>query len=267
MTKSLTISVCPGPASTLSLPQMRNLFLRGDIIPINKSFVPQDDSSFFSIGILKSRLKNKCKLILPQKKAGIQNWFLFLRLILFPVILFFFSSCLKNDEREQQIKSIDSLSGALNQKLAELKQVDTVVLQKAIVKYNNYKQFIRQNVNDTVNKSEADHLQQFFVCGKNLLDFSENRKAILARGALINSQLNRLMLDAKENSLDEEKLIQFSTHEKSNAEQLIKNSFGQQQLFQANLQEFKLSLSDIEKLIRARNNGQMPTIIKDSIPL
>ncbi len=177
------------------------------------------------------------------------------------------SSCLKNETYEKQIKTLDSLSGALNQKLIEIKQVDTFILKKAIIKYNNYKQFIQQNISDTINKIEADHIQQFFVCGKNLLDFSENRNAILARGDLINSQLNKLIHDAKENVIDEDKLIQFSNQEKNNAEQLIKNSFGQQQLFQANLQEFKLSLSGIETLIKSRNRGQMPVIIKDSIPL
>ncbi len=179
----------------------------------------------------------------------------------------FFISCNNSALRENQIRSLDSLSGALNQKLAELKQVDTVILQKAISKYGNFKQFIQQNVTDTISKAEADHIQMFFVSGKNLLDFSDNRRSILARGSLINSQLNKLMLDMKENTLDEEKLLQFSRDEKNNAEQLIRGSYGQQQLFQANLQEFKLSLSGIEKLIRARNNGQMPTVIKDSIPL
>jgi hypothetical protein len=191
----------------------------------------------------------------------------FKKLTFFLLITFLFTSCLKNESYDKQIKSLDSLSGALNQKLIELRQVDTVILKKAITKYNNYKQFIQQNVSDTVTKIEADHIQQFFVCGKNLNDFYENRNSILARGDLINSQLNKLIHDAKENALDEEKLIQYSTQEKNNAEQLIKNSFGQQQLFQANLQEFKLSLSGIEGLIRARNNGQMPTVIKDSIPL
>jgi hypothetical protein len=204
--------------------------------------------------------KKFCDLLVSVSRCYPQKF-------IFLILLIAFSSCLKNAESDQQLKSLDSISGALNQKLAELKQVDTVILQKAISKYNNYRQFIQQNVNDTVNKNEADHVQQFFVCGKNLLNFSENRKSILARGSLINSQINKLITDAKENSLDNEKFVQFSAQEKNNAEQLIKNSYGQQQLFQANLQEFKLSLSGIEQLIRARNNGQMPTVIKDSIPL
>ncbi|MCW3076233.1 MAG: hypothetical protein JWO32_842 [Bacteroidetes bacterium] len=168
---------------------------------------------------------------------------------------------------ETQLKSLDSLSGALNQKLTELRQVDTIILQKAISKYTNYRQFILQNVNDTVTKEEANQLQQFFVCGKNLLDFSDNRIAILARGTLINSQVNKLITDIKEHSIEENILIQCSLQEKENAQKLVIASYSQQQLFQANLQEFKLSLYGIENLIRSRNNGQMPTIIKDSIPL
>ncbi|MGZ4091335.1 MAG: hypothetical protein ACXVNO_11485 [Bacteroidia bacterium] len=189
------------------------------------------------------------------------------RSLLAIVIILIFSSCTQNAVYESQLKSLDSVSGALNLKLTELRQVDTVILNKAISKYNNYRQFIQQNVNDTVNKEEANHLQQFYICGKNLSEFSDNRSTILARGSLLNSQINKLITDVKEKAVDEEKLIQFSSQEKQNAKDLIKASYEQQQLFQANLQEFKLSLSGIESLIRSRNNGQMPVIIKDSIPL
>jgi hypothetical protein len=178
-----------------------------------------------------------------------------------------FLSCSDNGLQEARLKTLDSLSGALNQKLVELKQVDTVILQKALSKYSNYRQFIQQNVDDTLKKEEADHLQQFYGCGKNLLDFSVNRKSILARGALIDSQLNKLILDIKENAADQEKVSEFTSKERTGAEQLIKISFGQQQLFLTNLQEFKLSVSGVEKLIRSRNSGRMPTVIKDSIPL
>ncbi|MBA3663665.1 MAG: hypothetical protein H0W61_05600 [Bacteroidetes bacterium] len=183
------------------------------------------------------------------------------------LLIFFFSSCIKNAIYETQLKSLDSLSGALNQKISELRQVDTIILKKAISKYNNYKQFIQQNVNDTVNKEQANHLQQFYVSGKNLTEFSNNRSTILARGSLLNSQINKLIADVKEQAVDQDKLAQFSSEEKQAAKDLIKASYEQQQLFQANLQEFKFSLSGVEMLIRSRNNGQMPTIIKDSIPL
>ena len=179
----------------------------------------------------------------------------------------FFSSCNSDSIAEKQLKSLDSISGALNLKLKELQQVDTVILQKAIARYDQYRQFIRQNVNDTVTKNEADHLGHFYLCGKKLSDFSENRSAILARGGLINSQLAKLIADIRENTVDDEKLEQFAQQEKSEAEQLIKSSFEQQQLFLTRLEEFKMSITAVEALIRSRNNGQMPTVIKDSIPL
>jgi hypothetical protein len=183
------------------------------------------------------------------------------------IFIFLFFSCTKNALYESQLKSLDSLSGALNQKLTELRQVDTVTLKKAITKYNNYRQFIQQNVNDTVNKEEAGHLQQFYSSGKTLEDFAGNRTTILARGSLLNSQISKLVRDIKEQAIDEEKLEQYASGEKQRSQELIKASYKQQQLFEASLQEFKLSLRGIEALIKSRNNGQMPVIIKDSIPL
>jgi len=183
------------------------------------------------------------------------------------LIILLFTSCFKSESYEKQVKSLDSLSGALNQKISELNQVDTVILKKAISKYNNYRAFVKQNINDTVTKAEADFLQQFYTSGQSLIDFAENRTSILSRGELINSQLNKLLTDAKAQNVIEEKLIQFSTNEKMQVVQLIKSSFGMQQLFNANLQEFKLSVPGVETLIKSRNNGQMPTIISETNPL
>jgi len=190
------------------------------------------------------------------------------RSLIFIISVFLFSlqSC-KNDVGEKQIRSLDSLSGALNQKLTELKQADTIVLSKAITKYNNYRHFIQQNLTDTVSKQEADQLQQFYNSGKILVSFSDNRKAILARGNLVNSQLSKLITDARSKVTDEGTLMKYFAQEKTNAEDVIRMSHDQQKFFVESLQEFKLSLSGIEALIKSRNNGQMPTIIKDSIPL
>lgn len=187
--------------------------------------------------------------------------------LLFFFAVFFLSSCTQNALYESQLKSLDSLSGALNQKLSELRQVDTVILKKAITKYNNYRQFIQQNVNDTVNKEEATYLQQFYGSGKALDDFSVNRATILARGSLLNSQISKLVTDVKERAVPVEKLREYATGEKQQAQDLMKASYDQQQSFLSSLQEFKLSLIGVENLIKSRNNGQMPVIIKDSIPL
>jgi hypothetical protein len=172
-------------------------------------------------------------------------------------------SCVNSRGYENEIKGLDSITGALNQKLTEFKKADTLLLERAITKFQNYSQFIKQNINDTVSKAEADYLQQFFGSGKNLMAISENRRTIQARGSLINSQLTKLISDAQEGRLDRETLINHSSREKENAEKLMQSILTQQLAMQANVQEFKLSLPRIEELIRSRNNGQMPTVVKE----
>jgi hypothetical protein len=187
------------------------------------------------------------------------------RTVIFVLLLsFFFISCGKSEEEERQIHSLDSLSGALNTKLQELNQLDTSLLKKAIDKFENYRVFIKENVNDTLTKEEGDQLQKFFLCGKNLISFKENRSAMLARGSLINSQLKKLMLDLGNGSVEYEKTQVYFLQERKGAEELIKNCFGQQQAFQSALQDFRSSISNVESMIMKRNAGQLPKIIQET---
>ena len=180
------------------------------------------------------------------------------------LLSFFFVSCGKSEEEERQIHSLDSLSGALNTKLQELNQLDTGLLKKAIDKFENYRVFIKENVNDTLTKEEGDQLQKFFLCGKNLISFKENRSAMLARGSLINSQLKKLMLDLGNGSVEYEKTQVYFLQERKGAEELIENCFGQQQAFQSALQDFRSSISNVESMIMKRNAGQLPKIIQET---
>lgn len=187
------------------------------------------------------------------------------RTVIFVLLLsFFFVSCGKSEEEERQIHSLDSLSGALNTKLQELNQLDTSLLKKAIDKFENYRVFIKENVNDTLTKEEGDQLQKFYLCGKNLISFKENRSAMLARGSLINSQLKKLMLDLGNGSVEYEKTQVYFLQERKGAEELIENCFGQQQAFQSALQDFRSSISNVESMIMKRNAGQLPKIIQET---
>lgn len=187
------------------------------------------------------------------------------RTVIFVLVLsFFFVSCGKSEEEERQIHSLDSLSGALNTKLQELNQLDTSLLKKAIDKFENYRVFIKENVNDTLTKEEGDQLQKFYLCGKNLISFKENRSAMLARGSLINSQLKKLMLDLGNGSVEYEKTQVYFLQERKGAEELIENCFGQQQAFQSALQDFRSSISNVESMIMKRNAGQLPKIIQET---
>ncbi|PBQ31594.1 hypothetical protein CNR22_07380 [Sphingobacteriaceae bacterium] len=177
----------------------------------------------------------------------------------------FFGSCNKTDLYEQKAKSLDSLSGAVSSIAKELQSVDTITLQKSISRYTWYKQFIQQNISDTVSKDEADNLQQFYGSGKNLEDFSINRKILLTRALLVNQQLEKLAHDIKNKALTTDQLVRFSLHETDEAAKLIATGYQQQKKFHIQLEEFRNSLKGIEVLIRSRNKGELPTIIKDTI--
>jgi predicted transcriptional regulator len=187
------------------------------------------------------------------------------------VLLFFaglfFQSCNRNDIYAIEIKSLDSLNGAINALAKEVDKTDTVILGKAILRFEQYKQFIQQNIKDTVTKIEADFIQQFYTSGTRLESFDANRRSLKARTSLVNSQLEKLKNDAKNKLLPEEKIVEFTDHEKKEANNLIEVSHKQQQLFYTSLQEFKTALRGVEDLIKARNSGQLPTVVKDTLSL
>ncbi|MDO8999395.1 MAG: hypothetical protein Q7W45_06490 [Bacteroidota bacterium] len=187
------------------------------------------------------------------------------------VFLFFagliFQSCNRNDIYALEIKALDSLSGAVNAFAKESEKTDTLILNKAILRYNQYKQFIQQNITDTVSKTEADFIQQFYASGNSLVNFDLNRKSVVARIKLVNSQLEKLKSDAKNKVIDEEKLIEYTNLEKKQANNLVDAGQAQQKIFYTSLQEFKTSLKGIEALIKVRNNGQLPVVIKDTLSL
>ncbi|WP_317899728.1 hypothetical protein [Aurantibacillus circumpalustris] len=185
--------------------------------------------------------------------------------VCFIIATFFFGACGKSDLYEEKEKKLDSLSGAVNSIVKELQKTDTLVLQKSITRYTWYKQFVEQNVNDTVRKEEADNLQHFYSSGKNLESFSTNRKMVLKRAVLISSQLAKLSQDVKSKSITQQQLQTYSEYEINEASKLIESAYTQQKLFHSGLEEFKSALKGVEMLIRSRNKGELPTIIKDTV--
>lgn len=183
------------------------------------------------------------------------------------IAIVFFGSCNRAGMYEEKEKTVDSLSGAVNSIVKELRNSDTLVLQRSIARYTWYRQFIEQNVNDTITLEEADNLQHFYTSGKTLENFSQNRKVILARAILINAQLLELAKDIKNKTQSQEQLLAYSQYEKNQAAILIEAGYQQQKQFHAGLEEFKNSLRGVESLIRSRNKGELPTIIKDTVSL
>jgi hypothetical protein len=187
-------------------------------------------------------------------------------------ILFFFAavvflSCGRNDEYLAKARSIDSLSGALHSMRNLLVKVDTALLDRSVTKYRYYTQFIQQNVTDTLSKTEADQLQKFLAAGRALEHFDNNRKTILARAGLVGSQLNHLTEDIRKETIDRKTLQLYCDNEMHAAGEVVTAGQSQQKLFHVAVEEFRNAVSGVEQIIRSRNHGELPVIVKDSVSL
>jgi hypothetical protein len=186
--------------------------------------------------------------------------------ILIISILFLFSltSCDETDIYNQRIKTIDSLDGAVNAMLNEMNRVDTLLLKSSVIKYQYFRQFIKQQIYDTVSKIEADQLQQFNESGSALEAFLKNRYDIIGRASLLNSQLEKLSSDARGRKLDKERLMQYTMEEKAQASSLIAIAQQQKDVFHRSLEEFNNTVDPVEQIIRSRNKGELPRILVDT---
>jgi hypothetical protein len=181
--------------------------------------------------------------------------------------LAFLQGCGKKDAYSRQVKTVDSLSGALNALVKELEKTDTLLLLRSVARFNDYSRFVGQHIRDTILKTEADNLQHFYAGGYCLENFVTIRKTLLARAALVRSQLMKLALDIENHSAEPETLARFIEHETIEAGRLMEVGHDQQRKFHAGFEEFKNSIHGVENLIRSRNRGELPTIIKDTVKL
>ena len=188
---------------------------------------------------------------------------------LLPIISAFFVfslvSCDETDIYNQRIKTIDSLDGAVNAMLNEMNRIDTLQLKSSVIKYQYFRQFIKQQVYDTVSKSEADKLQQFNESGSALEAFVKNRSDIIARASLINSQLEKLSGDARGRKIGKEQLMQYTAEEKTQASILIEAAYKQKESLFRSLKDFNESIDTVEQIIKSRNNGELPRILGDTL--
>lgn len=181
--------------------------------------------------------------------------------------LFFLTSCSSHDVYERKAKTLDSLTGAVNAIVTDLQKPDTVILQKALERFWHYRQFIDQSVGDTIERQEGDELKRFYESGENLESFSGNRATLLARAILVNNQLSHLTNDVKKRSLESDQLVKFVEQEKNEATILIELASQQKKLYYSAIEEFKSTLGGIEALIKKRNNGELPAIVRDPATL
>ncbi len=180
-------------------------------------------------------------------------------------VVFLLVSCsVSSEESVKKAAQIDSIRVVINVKAQELKQTDSALISRAIGKFNTYTVFIQTNINDTLNKEEANVLQQFYTSGNALITFQKNKQTLLSRTNLLMDQLSDLIKDAN-NGLHLSLLNEYLNKEAKAADELIKNVDEQNKLYQKSIQDFKNALPLTEELIRKRNNGQLPGIINDAV--
>ena len=180
-------------------------------------------------------------------------------------LIYFLSACNSGDVARQQSRSLDSLSGALSQAVTNLKNSDTTSLQRALARFNYYAEFIEKNVDDTLEKQEADQLRVFYRSGGNLKSYQSNRQLLLVQGNKVLSQINILSKDIREGALKGPQRDQYVKNESDAAARILTESGRQQELWHRSIQEFKNSVNPVEQIIRRRNHGELPTIIKDTL--
>ena len=64
--------------------------------------------------------------------------------------------------------------------------------------------------------------------------------------------------------MDEEKVHLYFEQEKRGAVEVMHATLGQQQRFAEAMEEFRISIANIEGIIKAHNGGEMPTVIKNN---
>jgi hypothetical protein len=189
----------------------------------------------------------------------------FIAPILFTSTSIFLFSC--SHERLYKIdkQRLDSTLVVVQNHFLELQKIDSSQLIRAVEKYNTLKTFILSQITDTLTKDEASALYQFNESGKVLEQFQNYR--VSAKKELLKSQkqLHDLIQSGTDESITPEQFMLYTQKELSASTEMT----GVFRLSQLNyvkaFQDFKNALPKVEQLIKQRNKGNMPLIIKDSV--
>ena len=183
-------------------------------------------------------------------------------MIAFTILIFLESACGTTSISKQQIKTLDSLNGAVNTAANALRRTDTISLNKVLDHYFQYKQFINAKLQDTITKSEALDLKVFYNSGEALLNFNKNKLVVLTRLNLLNTQTEKLTKDLIDGHLNEVERNKYFNLELAEANKEIQLAFALEKEYILNFEKFTQSLKAIEDIIRRYNQNQLPTIIK-----
>jgi hypothetical protein len=142
-----------------------------------------------------------------------------------------------------------------------LNKNDTVLIQKAILTFKEYKLFVSTNFKDTINRQSGNALLNFLTAGEELENLESNRFAINSRIALTKLQIFNLIIDAKSGSMNGKDFEKYYLKERNNCIELISKLKAINHHLPLTLQEFQNNLFPVEEIIKEKNSGSLPTSI------
>lgn len=186
---------------------------------------------------------------------------LFARIITCLLISVLLFSCEQNNLLKQQVKTLDSLSGAINSAALALKETDSSNVKALLSTYQVYTQFINTSIKDTISKSQALDIKSFYESGEALQVFLKNKSALSARLSLLNTQCMRLSEDIRLGEMSSKESTKYFNYETVESIKVIGEVFKQQKIYYSNYEKLLQTIPNIEKIIKSYNNNQLPTII------
>lgn len=171
-------------------------------------------------------------------------------------------SCKNTQTYEKYSKELDSLSIVVQQAADNFKTIDSIASMQAYTKFKVYGEFITTHLKDTVTKTEAEKLQQFFSSGEEIENFVKLRTGLMDHAALTVKQLKSLSVDLKNDGIKHEEAVEFIGKEKKNAEVVIEALKRNNEVVRTNLTSFAESAIPVETIIKGINGGNLPELPK-----
>lgn len=171
-------------------------------------------------------------------------------------------ACRNNSSYEKYSKQLDSLKIVLHQSVSNLKSVDSIRCEEAILKFKIYSDFLNKNLKDTVTVEEAKQLKIFYASGETIQKFQALRGNYAASSELRKIQLQNLSNDLKNGSIEPGEAVEFINNEKLASEALIDEMDTNTKTVRENIESFLGSIQTVEEVIKSRNSGNLPLVPK-----
>ena len=187
--------------------------------------------------------------------------FSFFITLLLAVFLF---NCKRGNVYEKETAVLDSTKIVLQVKLNELKKAELNIHNLQYPKFETYSVFLRNNVNDTIERSTGNALQAFINSGNTIKEFNKSKNELIKQTETGILQIQKLSADLKENNIQHNVFQSYFNSEKGHADELIKIIEQNMKALNVSLNGYRNSLGKTEDYIKQINNGQLPVVVADS---